>query len=202
LTEELGQAAAFDLEVRYEESLDPVAPQLTPEQCVARIQEIQAEGKITFDPGSVEINEAPGAFWTGSPGCCPIASHVRMEISGHTDSQGREEMNLNLSQSRADAVLNGLLARKVLVSNLVAQGYGESRPIASNETEEGREQNRRIEFRLLAVETPEADRPQPLFQKVIDEMQRGTGRRFRLATRPRPRPASLSGTPEQEDEAP
>jgi len=72
-----------------------------------------------------------------------------MEIAGHTDSQGREEMNLNLSQSRADAVLNGLLARSVLVSNLTAQGYGESQPIASNETEAGREQNRRIEFRLL-----------------------------------------------------
>ena len=46
-------------------------------------------------------------------------------------------MNLNLSQSRADAVLNGLLARSVLVSNLTAQGYGESQPIASNETEAG-----------------------------------------------------------------
>jgi prophage endopeptidase len=74
-----------------------------------------------------------------------------MEIGGHTDSQGREEMNLGLSQSRADAVLNGLLARGVLVSNLTARGYGETRPIADNETEEGRERNRRIEFRLQDV---------------------------------------------------
>jgi OOP family OmpA-OmpF porin len=74
-----------------------------------------------------------------------------MEIGGHTDSQGREEMNLGLSQSRADAVLNGLLARGVLVSNLTARGYGETRPIADNENEEGRERNRRIEFRLQDV---------------------------------------------------
>jgi OOP family OmpA-OmpF porin len=60
-------------------------------------------------------------------------------------------MNLGLSQSRADAVLNGLLAREVLVSNLTAQGYGESQPIADNDTEEGRERNRRIEFRLLST---------------------------------------------------
>jgi len=73
-----------------------------------------------------------------------------MEIGGHTDSQGREEMNLGLSQSRADAVLNGLLARGVLVTNLTARGYGENRPIADNDSEDGRELNRRIEFRLQA----------------------------------------------------
>jgi OOP family OmpA-OmpF porin len=85
----------------------------------------------------------------------PDCRHVRMEIAGHTDSQGRDEMNLNLSQSRANAVLNGLLARNVLVSNLTAQGYGETQPIASNETESGREQNRRIEFRLLSTASDE-----------------------------------------------
>ncbi|MBF9057574.1 OmpA family protein [Rhodobacterales bacterium HKCCSP123] len=151
LAEALGQTASFELDVNYVEALDPVASQPTPEQCVERIRAIQAEGKITFDPGSVEINESAGAILDRIAGVLPDCRHVRMEISGHTDSQGREEMNLNLSQSRADAVLNGLLARNVLVSNLTAQGYGESQPIASNETEDGREQNRRIEFRLLAA---------------------------------------------------
>ena len=65
-------------------------------------------------------------------------------------------MNLRLSQARADAVLNGLLARRVLTSNLTAQGYGETRPIAPNDTEEGRETNRRIEF-LLASDVAERD---------------------------------------------
>jgi OmpA-OmpF porin, OOP family len=198
LAGELGQAAAFDVAVRYDEALDPVAALPTPEQCVERIQEIQAEGKITFDPGSVEINESAGEVLDRIAGVLPDCQHVRMEISGHTDSQGREEMNLNLSQSRADAVLNGLLAREVLVSNLVAQGYGESQPLASNETEEGREQNRRIEFRLL-VETPEEIDQAPVSE---GENATGDGAEVPAGARPRPRPASLSGTPEQEDEAP
>jgi len=151
LTEELGTGAEFELNVVYEEALDPIASLPTPEECVGRIQAIQDEGKIVFEPGSVTITEEAGLILDRIAGILPECRHVRMEISGHTDSQGREEMNLNLSQSRADAVLNGLLARNVLVSNLTAQGYGEAQPIADNETEEGRERNRRIEFRLLAT---------------------------------------------------
>jgi OOP family OmpA-OmpF porin len=79
-----------------------------------------------------------------------------MEVAGHTDSQGREEMNARLSLERARAVLDELRLRRVLTSELEAQGYGESRPIADNDTEEGRETNRRIEFRLIG---PEAEPP-------------------------------------------
>ena len=198
LAGELGQAATFDVAVRYDEALDPVAALPTPEECVARIQEIQAEGKITFDPGSVQINDSAGAVLDRIAAVLPDCRHVRMEISGHTDSQGREEMNLNLSQSRADAVLNGLLARDVLVSNLVAQGYGESQPIASNETEAGREQNRRIEFRLLTAatgteagtgeagvdaEAEAGDTP------AFDESGSGA---ITATTRPEPRPESIA----------
>jgi OOP family OmpA-OmpF porin len=154
LGEALGQSADFELDLDYVEALDPARALPTPEECVERIEAIQAQGKITFDAGSVDINESAGEILDEIAGVLPECRHVRMEIAGHTDSQGREQMNLNLSQSRADAVLNGLLAREVLVSNLTAQGYGESQPIASNETEEGREQNRRIEFRLLS-ETPD-----------------------------------------------
>ena len=72
-----------------------------------------------------------------------------MEIGGHTDSQGREAMNLTLSQARAEAVLDTLLSLEVLTTNLTAKGYGESAPIADNGTEEGRQANRRIEFTLM-----------------------------------------------------
>ncbi|MEX3017788.1 OmpA family protein [Gymnodinialimonas hymeniacidonis] len=150
LSEDLGQGANFQLDVSYVEALDPVASQPTDEECVASIRAIQDETKITFDPGSTEINEAAGAVLDQIAEVLPNCLHVRMEIGGHTDAQGGETMNLNLSQARADAVLNGLLARGILISNLTAQGYGESQPIADNETEDGREQNRRIEFRLLA----------------------------------------------------
>ena len=156
LADGLGQGAAFELRVSYLEPLDPMAALPSPEECVARIDAIQADAKITFDPGSVEINESAAAILDQIAAVLPDCRHVRMEIAGHTDSQGREEMNLNLSQSRADAVLNGLLARNVLVSNLVSQGYGESQPIAPNDTEEGRERNRRITFRLLSEASDDA----------------------------------------------
>ncbi len=149
LSEDLGTGAIFDLNVTYDETLDPIASQPTPEQCQARIQEIQAETKITFDPGSTDINFATGEVLDAIAEVLPDCLHVRMEIGGHTDAQGGEGMNLNLSQARADAVLNGLLSRGVLISNLTALGYGESEPIETNDTDDGREQNRRIEFRLL-----------------------------------------------------
>ncbi|MEJ6390345.1 OmpA family protein [Gymnodinialimonas ulvae] len=150
LSEDLGQGADFQLDVRYNDTLDPVASQPTDEECVARIRAIQDDTKITFDPASTEINEAAGAVLDQIAEVLPDCLQVRIEIGGHTDAQGGETMNLNLSQARADAVLNGLLARGILTTNLTAQGYGESQPIADNETESGREENRRIEFRLLA----------------------------------------------------
>jgi OOP family OmpA-OmpF porin len=75
-----------------------------------------------------------------------------IQIAGHTDSQGREQMNLELSEARAQAVLAALAERRAPISRISAKGYGETVPIADNDTEEGREANRRIEFRLLPDE--------------------------------------------------
>jgi OmpA-OmpF porin, OOP family len=192
LADALGQGAAFELRVSYLEALDPMAALPSPEECVARIDAIQADAKITFDPGSVEINESASAILDQIAAMLPDCRHVRMEIAGHTDSQGREEMNLNLSQSRVDAVLNGLLARNVLVSNLVAQGYGESQPVAPNDTEEGREQNRRITFRLLSEASDDA---------ALADAQVDDPRSAPIGT-PRPRPDrtpdAVAPPPEQE----
>jgi OOP family OmpA-OmpF porin len=95
-----------------------------------------------------------------------------MEIGGHTDSQGRESMNERLSQQRADAVLNAIMARRVLTSNLSAKGYGESRPIADNGTEDGREANRRIEFRLIL---PEEETEQAAAEAETGDGEEDTG---------------------------
>jgi len=74
---------------------------------------------------------------------------VRVEIRGYTDSVGSWEYNLNLSQKRAEAVKQYLVNSGIDPSRLIAKGYGEADPIASNKTAEGRAQNRRIEFRRL-----------------------------------------------------
>ncbi len=71
--------------------------------------------------------------------------HVRVEIAGHTDSQGSNEYNRALSYDRAKAVRNYLVMRGISPDRIVARGYGEDRPVASNETAEGRAKNRRVE---------------------------------------------------------
>ena len=73
---------------------------------------------------------------------------LKIEIYGHTDNAGDEAKNLELSIKRAAAVGNYLIAKGVIATNVSSGGYGSSRPIESNETPEGRKQNRRFEFIL------------------------------------------------------
>ena len=72
-----------------------------------------------------------------------------MEIGGHTDSQGRKSLNLSISQARAEAVMDALLSYDILTGNLSAQGFGESTPIADNNTVEGRNKLPQLLYRLL-----------------------------------------------------
>ncbi|MBN1184565.1 MAG: OmpA family protein [Bacteroidales bacterium] len=79
-----------------------------------------------------------------------MENQIKMiEISGHTDNKGSDASNQTLSQGRAGAVVNYLTSKGVNPSSLTAMGYGESKPIDTNETEEGRAQNRRVEFKLI-----------------------------------------------------
>ncbi|MBN2037647.1 MAG: OmpA family protein [Chitinispirillaceae bacterium] len=71
--------------------------------------------------------------------------NVRVEIAGHTDSEGGDSYNLALSNDRATSVMNYLISRGISADRLRAKGYGETRPIASNNTAEGRAKNRRVE---------------------------------------------------------
>lgn len=158
LSAALGGAAAYDLDVTYRETLDPLANIPTPDECIAQLNATVATRKITFAPSSSDIEADAQATIDDIADILKLCQAARIEIGGHTDSQGREIMNEQLSQARADAVLNAIMARRILVSNLSAKGYGESQPVADNGTEEGREANRRIEFRLVSVaETSEED---------------------------------------------
>jgi len=149
LSDKLGAEANFKLDITYIETLDPVIALPTPEECVASLNAVLEAQKIAFAPGSATIEAGGFSILDKLAGALVECAEVPMEIAGHTDSQGREVMNLNLSQARADAVLNGLMARDVLVTNLTSRGYGEAKPIADNDTEDGREANRRIEFTLI-----------------------------------------------------
>ncbi len=77
---------------------------------------------------------------------------MRVRIEGHTDNIGGDRFNLKLSQQRADAVRNYLIAKGIAPDRLEAVGYGLTRPVASNKTAKGRAQNRRTEFHILSTE--------------------------------------------------
>jgi outer membrane protein OmpA-like peptidoglycan-associated protein len=74
---------------------------------------------------------------------------VRIEISGHTDNTGSAAYNVQLSEKRAQSVNNYLVSQGISQSRLTPKGYGSQQPIASNDTEEGRQKNRRIEFKIV-----------------------------------------------------
>ena len=157
LSSKLESGATFDLDVAYNEALDPQASIPSPEECIEMIGEAGNRRKITFAPSSTNFEDGAVETIDAIAEILRDCTSVRIEIGGHTDSQGREVMNEQLSQARADAVLNAIMARRVLVSNLSAKGYGETQPIADNDTENGREANRRIEFRLVTDEEVNAD---------------------------------------------
>ncbi|MGR3322144.1 MAG: OmpA family protein [Pseudooceanicola sp.] len=155
LSEKLGEAEDFSVDVTYQEKLDPEASVPEPEECIAELKAIQEVRKINFEPGSSTIDDESLGIVADIAEVLKICGPIRLEIGGHTDSQGREVMNQQLSQARAQAVMNELRMRRVLTSSFSVKGYGEESPIADNSTEEGREANRRIEFTLMTIDATE-----------------------------------------------
>jgi OOP family OmpA-OmpF porin len=155
LIDKLGDDAEFEVQVTYVEELDPIAALPTEEECLASILAVTEARKITFEPSSANIAGAGAAILDDIAEIVQRCPDTRNEIAGNTDSQGSEGGNQRLSQQRADAVLDGLRVRRVPVANFRAVGYGEANPIADNETEAGREANRRIEFTLIVPESTE-----------------------------------------------
>ena len=175
LSDKLGDGARFEVFVTYKEALDPIASLPTVDECVADIKRIGTEQKITFEPGSAVVDasarptlDAISAIFE----TCDILN-FEIEIGGHTDSQGSEEGNQRISAQRAQAVLEQLLQRGVSTLKLTSVGYGETSPIADNDTEEGREANRRIEFKRVFLapgrEAAPADDTDPSQTEATDE---------------------------------
>lgn len=76
---------------------------------------------------------------------------MQIEVGGHTDSKGSDSYNQRLSESRAKAVADYLISKGISERRLQYRGYGKSKPIDTNETEEGRARNRRVEFKIMSM---------------------------------------------------
>ena len=74
---------------------------------------------------------------------------MKVEVSGHTDTTGSSNANQALSVARAQSVASYLVAHGVAQARITATGYGDTKPVGPNTTEEGRAKNRRIEFRVV-----------------------------------------------------
>ncbi|MEI9950293.1 MAG: OmpA family protein [Pseudomonadota bacterium] len=100
-------------------------------------------GKATIKQASSELLDEVAQVLTQHP------EMTKLEVQGHTDNRGSKALNQRLSQARADAVRTALIQRGVGADRLVTKGYGPDKPADDNDTEEGRQKNRRVQFVVL-----------------------------------------------------
>ncbi|MCB9779536.1 MAG: OmpA family protein [Alphaproteobacteria bacterium] len=136
---------------------EPADPRVDPSRsdgCPARVvvtrEQVVILDKVYFDTGRASIKRISHAILNEVAGVLNTYPDIaRVEVQGHTDSDGSDAANLDLSQRRAEAVVAYLIQQGVDPSRLSARGYGESVPIADNYTPDGKAQNRRVEFQIV-----------------------------------------------------
>ncbi|MDZ7639007.1 MAG: OmpA family protein [Bryobacterales bacterium] len=139
---EKARAEAQALRNRLVDQLNRVlVTQDTPRGLVVTMSDILFDvGKFDLKPGTREALAKIAGILTWTPG-------LTLEVEGHTDSTGSDELNRKLSEQRAAAVLNYLVDQGVPpLSNITGRGYASSRPVAGNDTRDGRQRNRRVEL--------------------------------------------------------
>lgn len=131
---------------------EPEPPRINPERAMVRQGAIIITEQVNFETGSANIaQESFGILDDVADLMVRIPAIELVRVEGHTDSVGRADRNLALSQDRADSVKAYLVERGVAAERLEAVGYGQSRPVADNGSAEGRALNRRVEFNILEM---------------------------------------------------
>ena len=142
------EAAAKDAKPAPAQTADAVGtvPAATAATCQSKLTQVVAAEKINFERGSADITKPSLLVIDKLTTVLTQCPAVAIEVAGHTDAGGKKAANQALSQRRAEAVVDTLSKKGVGAVKLTAVGYGSSKPIASNDNAEGRNQNRRIEF--------------------------------------------------------
>lgn len=128
----------------------PPPPPEPPARVAVTADHIEINEKVQFELDKANILEASHSLLNEVTAV--LAQHTeikKVEIQGHTDSDGSDSYNQDLSDRRAKAVMQYLSGHGIDAARLSAKGYGESKPIASNDTADGKEQNRRVEFLIV-----------------------------------------------------
>ena len=138
--------------------MDTKAEELDEELENADVERVGEGIKVTFDSGllfdfdSSALRDEARQNLTEFAESMEEFEETKILVVGHTDAQGSEEYNQKLSDRRAESATSHLVDRGVDPSRLTSVGRGETEPVASNDTEEGRQQNRRVEVAIYASE--------------------------------------------------
>jgi OOP family OmpA-OmpF porin len=135
-----GWKAAADISVR------PASSPVDASVCQQLFAALFAKGSIRFETGSASIDRDSLALLDRLVETASRCQATPIEVAGHTDAAGDDAANQALSEKRAQAVVDYLVRAGLPSDRLTAVGYGSTRPVASNDSDEGRAQNRRIEF--------------------------------------------------------
>lgn len=121
-------------------------PPPPPDPCPPLVQQVLREGVILFRVNRDEIRPESRPLLDRIAGILAQCPATRFTVEGHTDTDGSFEYNMDLSQRRAAAVVTYLAGRGVAATRLEARGFGFTRPVAPNDTADGKARNRRIDF--------------------------------------------------------
>ena len=128
----------------------PAAAPTKPERVQVKDDRIDVSETIQFDYSSSRISDDSHTLLDEIADAIKHHPEIRkLRVEGHTDNQGAASMNLRLSKKRAAAVVKYLVGRGVEGARLVAAGFGQTKPIAKNDTDENRALNRRVAFVIL-----------------------------------------------------
>lgn len=161
--EALSEDAAAQIRAQVENGLPPgftgkheitlrqivSVPQVEPEECQTLLISELEGNSIRFETAKSVIKEESFGLLDRLAFVIKRCSTATIEISGHTDSDGSAEYNQSLSEDRANAVRSYMVNDGIFVGRLKAVGYGESKPVGDNATEEGKAMNRRIDFTVV-----------------------------------------------------
>ncbi|MGV6802448.1 MAG: OmpA family protein [bacterium] len=125
------------------QAIDPVN-----KQCQDKLSALSTKNEIYFDSGSALLDPASRPALLELVAITKQCADYTIEIGGHTDATGNAAANMKLSQDRADIIVRFLASKGVPTQNISATGYGATHPVASNDTAQGRAQNRRIEITI------------------------------------------------------
>jgi len=125
-------------------------PPAEPERVQRKANKIEILEKVQFETGSAEIKpESFGLLDEVAKVLIANPDITKVRVEGHTDNTGGAALNRRLSKNRAKSVRKYLIDKGVDAARLESEGYGPDKPIADNNTDEGRAQNRRVEFTIL-----------------------------------------------------